>query len=38
MIYFTADTHFGHEAIIKMCQRPFESIEDMMNSLQRGIF
>lgn len=33
IIYFTADTHFGHEAIIKMCQRPFESLADMNEKL-----
>lgn len=33
MIYFTADTHFGHEAIIKMCQRPFDNAEDMNETL-----
>lgn len=33
MIYFTADTHFGHEAIIKMCQRPFDNAEDMNEAL-----
>jgi len=26
--YFTADTHFGHRAIISMCARPFSSIEE----------
>ncbi len=29
MIYFTADTHFGHETILKMEHRPFESVHDM---------
>ena len=26
--YFTSDTHFNHEAIIKYCKRPFTSIEE----------
>lgn len=28
-VFFTSDTHFGHEAIIKLCERPFTSIDDM---------
>ena len=32
-IFFTSDTHFGHENIIKFCHRPFSSLEEMDNVL-----
>ena len=28
-VWFIADTHFQHEAILKHCQRPFSSVEEM---------
>ena len=27
-IFFTADTHFGHENIMRHCNRPFDNIEE----------
>ena len=33
MYYYVADPHFGHENILKLCQRPFGSIEDMNQAL-----
>lgn len=33
MVYFISDTHFGHENILKLCRRPYESIEAMNEAL-----
>ena len=33
MIYFTADLHFKHDNIIRHCNRPFRSAEEMDNQL-----
>ena len=32
-IWFTADTHFGHANIIRYCDRPFGSLEEMDEAL-----
>jgi len=28
-VWFTADFHFGHKNIIRYCDRPFASVEQM---------
>lgn len=32
-IFFTSDTHFWHENILKFCNRPFSSIEEMNDTI-----
>ena len=34
-IFFTSDQHFGHANILKFCNRPFASIEEMNEELIR---
>ncbi len=33
MIYYISDPHFGHPGILTMCNRPFEDVEDMNETL-----
>ena len=32
-MWFTSDTHFFHNKVVKYCQRPFASVEEMNNEL-----
>ena len=32
-IFVTSDTHFSHVNIIKYCNRPYASVEEMNNAL-----
>lgn len=34
-LWFTSDTHFGHENIIRFCGRPFANVEEMDEELIR---
>ena len=33
MNYYIADTHFGHKNILELCNRPFDNIEQMNDTL-----
>ena len=32
-IFYVSDTHFGHENIIRLCERPFASVQEMNEAL-----
>ena len=36
MIYYIADLHLNHKNILHMCQRPFESIEEMHYTIKNN--
>lgn len=36
MIFYTADLHLSHEAIIRYCNRPFETVEEMNETIVRN--
>ena len=36
MIWFTSDLHLNHRAVVSMCQRPFENVDEMNDILIRN--
>ncbi|URQ04821.1 phosphoesterase [Streptomyces phage Emma1919] len=32
-VFFTSDTHFGHQRIIELCERPFDSVDEMNETM-----
>lgn len=37
MIWFTSDTHFGHEVVLRSCERPWASVSEMNGALVDAI-
>lgn len=36
MIYYTSDPHFFHENMIRLCNRPFQNVEEMNRVIQEN--
>ena len=37
MIWFTSDTHFGHEVVLRSCERPWAGVGEMNGALVDAI-
>lgn len=37
IIYFTSDTHFGHENVIRFAGRPYETVAQMYHALVANV-
>lgn len=37
MNYYTSDLHFGHQKIISLCNRPFDTVEEMNQTIINNI-
>ena len=37
MIWFTSDTHFGHENMLRLCDRPWSTVAQMNDAIVDNI-
>lgn len=37
MIWFTSDTHFGHENMLRLCGRPWSTVAQMNDAMVANI-